>query len=196
MALTTAQLPALKAAIDADQVLSAKPRNGDGDFDIAAAFNLAAAPDFFVWRTNASTEDIFNQITWANFTPNDTVPTDTALNNAIWQARAWVLQIKQINLQVLLTGRTTFNASKTTQRNGLSDATQNLPSGNNGNLRTAGWTNILPILSRTATRAEKLFAVTTAGSGADQTNIGTTGPATLVFEGSIAPADVNTARNS
>jgi hypothetical protein len=61
--------------------------------------------------------------------------------------------------------------------------------------RSAGWAAILLILSRAATRAEKLFANVVGGTGAAQA-IGSTGPATMVFEGPIGPADVLNARNS
>lgn len=52
MALTTAQLQTLKADILADPVLSAYPNTSDGNYAIAAAYNVAAAPSFTVWKTN------------------------------------------------------------------------------------------------------------------------------------------------
>lgn len=55
MALTVPQLSTLKAAIDADPVLAAKPLNSDGYFEIAAVLNTElAAPDFWVWRSNVT----------------------------------------------------------------------------------------------------------------------------------------------
>lgn len=56
--LTTAQYQALKAAILADQVLSAQPNNPDGNSAIAALLNAVAVPDFVVWRTAVSREEI------------------------------------------------------------------------------------------------------------------------------------------
>jgi hypothetical protein len=51
MALTPQQLTTLRAAIDADPVLSAFPNNPDGHVEIAKAFNLDASPAFTVWKT-------------------------------------------------------------------------------------------------------------------------------------------------
>jgi hypothetical protein len=195
VSLTLAQLQALKADILADGTLSQIPANPDGDFAVAAAYNQAAAGPFYVWRTSVPVPDIYDNVTWATFTPNDAIPIDTVLNNAIWQARAFNVQIKQTNLTSLLGSRTTFDASKSSQRTGLQDATLNLPTGTAGANRSAGWAAILLILSRAATRAEKLFANVVGGTGAAQA-IGSTGPATMVFEGPIGPADVLNARNS
>jgi hypothetical protein len=50
MALTTAQLQALKASIDADPALSAQPNNSDGHAAVAAAYNLPASPAWTIWR--------------------------------------------------------------------------------------------------------------------------------------------------
>ena len=58
MALTPAQLQAIKAAILADGTLAAKPNNSDGAFEIAAALNLNAAPNFTVWKTNVSIKEV------------------------------------------------------------------------------------------------------------------------------------------
>jgi hypothetical protein len=58
-ALTAQQLATLKAAIVADSALNSQPMNGDGDFAIAAAFNLAAAgPNNICWRTNVTINEI------------------------------------------------------------------------------------------------------------------------------------------
>ncbi len=63
--LTTAQLATLKAAILADPLLDAQPNNTDGAFAIAAAFNLDAAPAFFVWRTAVPVDEIMqNGFDW------------------------------------------------------------------------------------------------------------------------------------
>lgn len=65
MALTNAQLQSLKTAIAADPVLAAKPNTPDGAFDIAAAMNAVATPDFFVWRSSVPTNEIMqNGFDW------------------------------------------------------------------------------------------------------------------------------------
>ena len=67
MALTTAQLAALKADILLDPVLSAQPMNSDGAFAIAAAYNLTAVPQFVVWRTDIPTKDVKKSVVWTEF---------------------------------------------------------------------------------------------------------------------------------
>jgi len=62
--LTTAQLQALKAAIDADPVLSAQPLNSDGAFFIAAELNKEAAPAFIVWRKSVDTAEVGNTVNY------------------------------------------------------------------------------------------------------------------------------------
>lgn len=65
MALTTAQQAVIKAAILADPVLAAKPNNDDGNFDIAAALNQSATPDFYVWKSSVEVTEIMqNGFDW------------------------------------------------------------------------------------------------------------------------------------
>ena len=181
-ALTLAQQATLKADIIADQILSQKPMNSDGAYDIAAAYNLPAAVDYYVWKTSISTSDIFDQITWANFTPQD-VPDGTQT----WANRSLACQGKQFNVQTILTGRDSINPSKANIRAGLQDALTGLPSGASGANKSAGWTNVNAVLYRKTTRAEKLFA----------TGNGTTGsPSLLGYEGNISYQDVELARNN
>lgn len=200
MSLTLAQLQALKSDIANDGTLSQVAHNSDGSITVANAYNLAATGPFFVWRTNVPVPDIFDQVTWTNYTPNDTPPasgTTVQITNdmLLYNNRALLVQIKQTNLLQMLESRATFDASKSTQRSGLQDATLNLPTGASGANRSGGWASILNILSRAATRGEKLFANTSGGSGASQA-IGATGPATMVLEGNITPTNVLDAWNS
>lgn len=189
--LLTSQLQTLKADILADPVLAAKPNSADGNAEIARLYNLVAAGPFFVWATNVLVGSIYDAITWASLTPNDPVPTDTQLNALIWQSRALMCQAKQFNLQILLQGLTTISGAKAKLRNGLMDALQNVPSGNNGTAKDAGWTAVQIVLTRSATRVEKLFSDKSAGNGAVVTT-----PATMVVEGAITGADVEASRAS
>jgi hypothetical protein len=87
--LTAPQLAALKAAILADPVLAAKPMNSDGDFDIAAALNQPAVPDYFVWRTAVPTDEIMlNGFDWTR------VDNLTVGKSRIWE---WMTNLGQIN---------------------------------------------------------------------------------------------------
>lgn len=188
MNLTNAQRLVIKADIIANNDLNAQPATADGALAIAALYNAIAAlynavasPDYFVWRSAMPTQEVFDAITWANLTPNDT-PDGTQL----WLNRAMACQGKQFNLQTILTGRQTIDPSKPNIRNGLQDALTNVPSGSSGNGRNAGWAALQLIMSRKATRLEKLFA--TGGNGSQAT------PGTLVIDGAIDYTDIELAR--
>lgn len=62
MILTTAQLQAIKADIVANSDLNSNANNDDGNFAIAALYNLIAVPDFLVWRTDVSRSNIYNDV--------------------------------------------------------------------------------------------------------------------------------------
>lgn len=179
--LNTTQLQTLKAYIAADPVLSLEPMNGDGDYNIAKALNQIVAPAFQVWSSNVRTQDIFDAIIWANLTPAQTVDGTQA-----WLNRTMLCQSKQFNLQTILTGRETIDATKVSIRNGIQDALTGLPSKTDGTTQGAGWAAVQLILQRTATVAEKIFAT---GTGT------TASPATVVIT-NISSGDVNSARNS
>ncbi len=188
--LTPAQLATLKADIAANNDLSSKPNNDDGAFAIAALYNQPASPDFFVFRADVPASEIFDQVTWANFTPADAPD-----NTVTWSNRSLACQGKQFNLQIMLQGQPSFNAGRVQLRAGLNDATTNLPSGTSGASRSGGWTGILPILRRLAKRGEKIFAVATTGVGTGTGALGATGnPGLMVFEGDITIGDVQAAR--
>lgn len=163
--LTSAQLPALKAAIDADPLLSAEPKNSDGEFNIAAAFNLAATPNYFVWKTWAT----INELLGAGF---DWTRVD---NLTVGKARIWEF----------MTALGAINPSQSNVRAGVnacfSVAAADAP------CRQA----IFNGSQRLALRGEKLYAT---GSGATSNDQGV-GPSTMGFEGNISAADVNAARN-
>jgi len=148
-ALATAQnlpealRPALAAHINAstDPAVAAA-RAAGADAEIARLYNLPAAPAFPVWRTDASVDAIIDSITWASYTPNDKVAstdTDPALSRKI----GWLLeiQVKQMNLQLMLQGRSSINCSKATLRAGLRDAVIQVPSGASGAATSPGGAN-------------------------------------------------------
>lgn len=201
MSFSPVQQAALKAAIAANttQVAYAGsqvqikdlPNAGDANFAIAFWYNQAASPAFHVLRTDVGVDEILDQVTWPNFTPADAPD-----NTVTYQNRAILLQTKQMNLQLMLQGRSSFDASRTTLRAGLNDATTNLPSGPAGASRSGGWANILPVLRRPATNAEKLFAVAASGVGTGVGALGeTTNPALMTFQGAVSLDDVESARN-
>lgn len=183
--MTSAQLATLKADILADGTLNAFPNNSDGNTAIAAIYNAAASPNYFVWRTDVPVQDVYDQIAWANLTPTDAPDTTQQ-----WLNRAMQCQGKQFNLQILVQGQSRINAGKLNVRAGLQDALTNVPSGVSGALVSAGWVNVRDnALARKATRVEKLFA--SGGTGATAQNA-----ATMGFESPLSYQDVTDARNS
>jgi hypothetical protein len=192
MPLTTAQLAALRADIAADPVLSLLPVEGDGSYIIADAYNLPAVPEARVWDVAVPVRAIMDTFNWAAFTPTDTVP-ESNVDQASLQrflSRMLVIQTKQMNLQLMLQGRDTVDASLANFRAGLRDALVSIPSGVNGaavNGAGGSATNALNACTRPATRAERLFA----------TSQQTTGSVTAWVMGNVGPisyADVAQAR--
>ena len=191
MALTLAQKQTLKAAINNNPTWAAYPQNGDGYADLAVVLNQPASPAFTVWRTDAPVANIIDAVTWANYTPNDAVggsDTDPLLSRKI----GWLLtaQTKQMNLQLMLQGRDTLNASKATLRAGLRDAVILVPTGAGGANTSPGGgsgVNVLTACTRSATEGEKILAGALEQTGTVSANV-------LGFEGNLSGADVHAAR--
>jgi hypothetical protein len=133
MALTTAQMQALKAEIIADPVLNAAPNNSDGSFFIAAELNKLASPAFIVWRTDIPTKDIKKAIVWTEY-----------IGRSQGERDAFVL----INSNGIV------NAADANVRQGFNDIFSG-PSG------VATRTNLSAMAKRSATRAEKVLATGT-----------------------------------
>lgn len=185
MNLTTQQKATLKAFIEANPAWAALTPGGDSAFAIAAGLNALASPNFFVWRTAVPSDDIFNAVVWANFTPG-TGSGAGAMGNADYTKWCLACQGKQISAQIILQGRTTpLNAANINVRGGLQDALQNVPSGASGALQDAGWAAVRNVMARPATVVEKQFADTTAADGSTRAL-----SATMVVEGSISFGEV------
>lgn len=205
MQLTPAQLSTLKTW------LTSGAGAGLDDEAARAALNAPASPAYYVWNQNVRVVDILDKLTFANYTPNDSPPASTGnaqgTNDALlYNNRAFLASLKQTNLTLLFVGRTTFDATKLNLRVGLNDATTNLPTGTSGATRSGGWSAILPILSRTCTVAEKLFAFDDgagigntvgdargANTNPDAPGVGTDG---LPLSGDIDAQNINDARNA
>lgn len=185
--MTPAQLQTLKAAIIADQVLSAFPNNSDGAFAIAAAINAPAEPAVNVWRSDAPVADISDAINWLAYTPVDAID-----DTNIYQNRLLSIQTKQMNLQLMLQGRESVNANKANIRAGLRDAVVSVPAGVNGAMVSPGGAsgaNVLNACVRNALRVEAILA------GANATT-GTVTAKLLGFEGTVTYQDIEAARAS
>lgn len=183
---STAQIALIKADILANPDLNSVPNSNVGSMEVARLYSLPSTLD--VWRTEAPVSAIMDAINWPAFTPQE--PAD---GTVIYTNRLLMIQTKQINLQSMLQGRATVDASKANLRAGLRDAVTALPAGASGASISAGGAagaNVMQALTRKATRLEKLFA-----TGADVV----TGPVTaklLAYEGAISSDEVQTARES
>ncbi len=138
--LTAQQLLLVKAAIDADATLAAIPNNPDGAFAIADALNLPAVPEFIVWKTSVSIDEIMrNGMDWARVD-----------NLSVGKARIWDWL-----------GRLgTFDASRPNVRAGI-DATW---VGTTADLAVRA--QVYTHCKRPATRAERILAT---GTGSNAT---------------------------
>jgi len=145
MSLTNAQLQTLKTAILADPALAALPMTSGGATVIAEAMNALATPNFIVWKTDVSIDEIMrNGMDWARVD-----------NLSVGKARIWDWL-----------GRLgSFDASKPNVRAGI-DATW---VGTSADLAVRA--SVYTHCKRKATRAEKLFA-TGVGSDASPAAMG------------------------
>jgi hypothetical protein len=145
-------------------------------------YNTSSAVD--VWRTDAPVQGIYDAINWSAYTP-----TDAPDNTVLYTNRLLNIQTKQMNLQNILQGGSTVDASKANLRAGLRDAVIALPSGASGSSISAGGSGGAAVLAaciRKATRIEKLFATQSATTGPTTANL-------LTFEGAISSDDVQQA---
>jgi hypothetical protein len=160
-----------------------------GGFDnLCAQILNVPTNDFYIYRTDVPVNEIFDAVVWANLTPSDT-PDGTQT----WANRSLACQGKQFNLQTILIGtQGVLNVSKINIRAGLQDALTAIPSGTAGASRSAGWVTIRDtVITRFATRAEKLFSNKANGNGATVTTA-----AAPVFEGQLSGMDIQLARQA
>ncbi len=140
--MTSAQLTTLRNDITNTPAFMAKPHSADGAFEIAAAYNLDAAPAFWVWRTAVSRADIYNT------TSPDATSWDWTIykGQGVAEQNAWV--------QMFMGDAADF--SQANLRAGI---------GKIFGAVNANTTHCLAIGRRQATRGEKLFATGTGSTG-------------------------------
>jgi hypothetical protein len=130
---------------------------------VANYYNEKPVAPILGWNTSTPTSDILDSINWTAYTP-----TDTADSTALYTNRIGIIGIKQMNLQNILSGRATIDASKSGIRAGLRDSVIALPSGVSGAAVSAGGAsgvNVLNACTRLSTRLEILFANTPVTTG-------------------------------
>jgi hypothetical protein len=138
MALTAQQLATLKADITADGVLNAFPNNGDGNFEIAKAYNAPASPAFTAWKTSVTITEVGDKINGGELAGL------SSLNNTRLQT-------------VVILSQGGVNPSMADRRQFFDD----IFSGAGGATTRA---SLLALWKTLATRVQKLFA---AGTGSD-----------------------------
>lgn len=135
--LTTQQLQTVKAAIDADPALASQPNTPDGAFAIAAALNLPASPDYIVWRTLVSQDEIMqNGFAW--------VEVDGL---SVGKARIWEWMFRNSDAAI--------NPSKVNVRDGIIEVWKGTAA------KLAVQAAVFAHCKRSATRLEKLLATGT-----------------------------------
>ena len=168
MALTPAQLATLKADIAANGDLNVHPNTPDGNAAVAALYNAAATPDFWVWRTSIFESEITRT---------------TTADGTSWSWPAYIIRSqgeRDAWARLFMGGASGMNPSLANVRQGLQDIFSGPNSG--GTLGApAQRTHLLAVSRRLAKRGEKLFAT---GTGS------TASPAVMVLEGNVTAADV------
>lgn len=167
--MTPAQLTTLKNAIAADSVLAALPNNGDGNAAIAAAFNVVAAPDFWVWRTSVTKDELVGS-------------TSVDGTTFSWTGTGYITraQGERDAFNAIFNSSGAVNPSNPSIRQAFAD----IFSGNTAPA-PANRTHLNTVSRRKATRAEKLFAT---GTGS------TASPGIMAVEGLLAGQDIEAAR--
>lgn len=141
MALTNDQLATLAADIAADPAFSGVPHNSDGAWLVAAAYNLQASPDFYVWRTSVLTSECKLAMNWVEYISRSDAERD-----------AWQFMLSNGEI----------NAADANVRQGIQD----IFSGPQGAVTRAA---LVALAKRLATRAEKLFASGTGSEASPAT---------------------------
>lgn len=146
--LTISQYAALAADINANAgEFGALPHTSDGAFVIAAAYNLAAAPEFVVWRTRVLLEEITqNGFAWTEVD-----------NLTVGKARIWDWMFNNPDRSV--------NPSKNNVRAGIAECWSGTAN------RLAVQAVVLGHCKRNASRVEKLYA-TGPGTTASPAKLG------------------------
>lgn len=140
--LTTQQQAILATDIAADPAFAALPHTSDGAYEIAAAYNLPISPNFIVWKTRVTLDEIMqNGFDW------------TQVDNAtVGKARIWEWMFANEARAI--------DASKLNIRAGIDEAWKGTAA------MLAIRASVYTHCKRAANRVEKLLA---SGTGTDAT---------------------------
>ena len=170
MALTPAQLLALKNDIASDPVLSALPNTADDAFAIAAVYNADASPDFYVWKTRLGKHEV-TDLTAPGGTTFDWAGPGGYIARSVAEKDAW---------REMWNSTLSCNPSLPNVRAAFADIFSGTGSGATNNRA-----HILALGRRLARRIEALYATGTGTTAA---------PALMGYEGTISYNDVLQAR--
>lgn len=138
--LTTAQQAVLAADIAADPAFASLPHNSDGAYAIALIYNQIVSPEFVVWKTRVTRDDIMqNGFDWAEVD-----------NLTVGKAHIWEWLFDNVGQQI--------NPAKVNVRAGIDECWKGTAA------KLAVRAQVYDHCKRPATRAEKLFAT---GTGTD-----------------------------
>jgi hypothetical protein len=159
----------VKADITANPDLIAFPNTADGNIEVARLYNSNAAPDFWVWRTRVTRDELLTSIG----------PDGTTF---AWTGTGYITraQGERDAFNAIFTSDAALNPSLANVRQAFAD----IFSGNTAPA-PANRTHLSAVSRRKATRLEKLFAT---GTGS------TASPATMAFEGAVSYQDISRAR--
>ena len=160
---TEAALDALAADIAADPGLSTLPKNSDGAWAIAQAYNLPAVPDFWVWKTALMEQEVY----------------ETVLDGAKWNWATYKSQtVQDRDAWARMWSPGQVNPSLTQTRDGWLA----IFGGQGASQVQVNY--LLALGRRLATRTEKLYATGEGTMGA---------PALMTFEGDVTMSVVEQA---
>lgn len=143
--LTQAQKTALATAVAADHSFDVLPHNTDGAFAVAAAFNITESPNYYVWKSSVSQDEIMqNGFDWTRVD-----------NLSVGKSRIWEWMFSNQERVI--------NPSKANVRAGI-DAVW-VGTAADLAVRAVVYTHCY----RLATRAEKLFATGTGTTASPAT---------------------------
>lgn len=182
--LTPAQKTTLLAAIQADPQIKSIYDTGN-DFLTAQALNVMAAPAFPLWNNRTNVQAIIDGMQLDKFTAVD--PPD---GSVLTTNRLLSVQVKQMNLQLMLTGRASIDAGLDTVRGNVRDAVIQVPAGAGGTMVTVGGASgvtTLTAMTRSALLIEKILA------GAQKTT-GTVTANVIGWDGPISTGDIASLR--
>lgn len=139
--------------------------NAGDRITLAALYNANASPEVNVWDWDVPTDRIHDAIDYTKFTP-----ADAAAENLIGAQRLLMIQTKQMNLQNMLMGKASVDATKANLRAGLRDALINLPAGVSGAVVQASGASAVNAMNACTrptkcSRLEKLFSTGQATTG-------------------------------